>query len=1242
MQLKKITVCGFKSFADKTEFEFGDGVTVVVGPNGCGKSNIVDAVKWVLGEQSAKSLRGGQMLDVIFNGTTNRKSMGMAEVTLTFGNTRNLLNVDHDEVAVTRRLFRSGESQYLLNGKACRLKDIRELFMDTGVGADAYSIIEQGKVEVLLQSSAEDRRAVFEEAAGISRYKARKKESLRKLDRTEQNLLRLTDIIGELEKQLRSIRYQAGKARNYQVYTTRLKELQLNQFLAEYHKFSKEAEAGKDKLTQLQDELIAITTGLEKTQTRLSVLDHSIDEVDRQLRQTEGELLQCTSQIGTQQDRIEYGHKRCAEIEELMNRGRGQIRSLRQQITKLQEDGAEARQENEQAQKELEVKQAELNQLQDARQERALELNEYRAQLEDEKSGLIDIVRRTAQIHNEINSLDLRKDNLAGQKNRLHDRSGKISAEMESLFTERAQLDAKLEEIQVLLTDSQQQLEGKRQQLAQLSEERLSCNEDLAAAKEYRSGLMSRRQLLADMESKLEGVDAGVKQVLQAKAEDGQQFYYVKGMLAELLRADVQYATIIEAALGEKSQYLIATSGEAVLQDCERLRELSGRVRMLCLDRVPAYTNGYDFAQHEEVQARAIDLVSYPEDCERLAYHLLGKTILVDSIESALRLAEVVPSGYRWVSLAGEVLEADGTLHLGPQTGQAGLISRKSELRQLEEDLVDTDERIRDLQNQAEQYASQAGHLEKNLQELRTAIYESNTEKVETSGRRDRLEHDIDRLKQEQPIIASELAGLEEQIGEAMELQASSRQNLVDLESINEQRKEQISALEETIRQLQSEDQQKSDEITEMKVSLGQTQQKRLALRERIAAMDSQLQQLKHNMETLTTDLTNSQHNLETAQRGILAAESQISQLFLTRQQQQEQSHKLRDEREELAAEKEELTETAARQNRQRSECQESLHDAQMHLNETQLRLENLVGRAQEQVGLDLAEYYQRVLTAQEESQAKAALTDGQEQEEPAQAAAEQAEGEKVEAAAEQAEDEEEQGPANLIKLGEPVDWEAVSQEIADLKGKIERLGNVNVNAISEQEELEKRAEYLNGQLQDLEESKRQLEQLIEKINTESEQRFRANFEAIQENFAELFRKLFGGGRAEIVLEDPDNILECGIEIVARPPGKQLRSISLMSGGEKTMTAVALLLGIFKSKPSPFCLLDEVDAALDEANVERFTLVVKEFLEDSQFVIITHSRRTMSVADVIYGITMQEQGVSKKVSVQFNSAEAVA
>ncbi|MBN1766835.1 MAG: hypothetical protein JW860_16395, partial [Sedimentisphaerales bacterium] len=684
--------------------------------------------------------------------------------------------------------------------------------------------------------------------------------------------------------------------------------------------------------------------------------------------------------------------------------------------------------------------------------------------------------------------------------------------------------------------------------------------------------------------ARLEGVDQGVRHILQTKLENPEKFYYIKGMVAEFIHADVKYAGIVEAALAHRAQDLIATHSQAILEDSDSLSDLLGRVKMICLDRLGPFKNGFDFSPYPEVQERLIDLITYPPDCEHLCWHLLGKTMLVDTIDSALRLSQIAPPGYRWVTMEGELIEPDGTIHLGPQTNHVGLISRKSELRQLTEDLAQTEERITDLQNQNQQFDNQAQHLEKNLQELRTAIYETSTEEISTRGQLEQIEQNLNRLQQEQPLITSEVESIELQIQEALQLQKSSQDNLNDLETVNSQRQARVDTLQQQIQNLEIQDVQKLDELTELKVCLGQTQQKRLALQERIASIQSQMQQMQHSINTMETDQQNARENLQTSQRGILSAENTIAELFTSRQQHQETSRILRENRDQLHTEKHQQSETAGSLHQQREQLQEQLHELQMQLNENKLRCENLTQRGQEDLGINLNEQFSSYEY-------------------------------------------------------QDMDWDAVAAEIEELRNKIHRLGNINLDAITEQEELEQRLEYLSGQFSDLSHAKHQLENLIEKINAESTELFLRNFEAIRINFAELFRKLFGGGRAEIILEDPEDVLECPIEIIARPPGKQLQSISLLSGGEKTMTAVSLLLAIFKSKPSPFCLLDEVDAALDEANIERFTLLIQEFLTDSQFIIITHSRRTMSIADVIYGITMQEQGVSKKVAVRFTGEE---
>ena len=1238
---------GFKSFADKTEFEFGSGITVIVGPNGCGKSNVVDAIKWVLGEQSAKSLRGGNMMDVVFSGTNKRKSMGMAEVALEFGNTQGIISDDLNEIKVTRRLYRSGESEYLLNDNACRLKDIRELFMGTGIGADAYSIIEQGRVEQLLQTNKTDRRAIFEEAAGISKYKARRKEATRKLDRTEQNLLRLTDVVSEIDKSLRSIKYQAGKARHYQTYSARLNDLRLHKVMFDYHQVVVKTEKTSERLIDTQARLEQSAVTANDVQVRLDELLGIIEAALGEVRQAENKLLESTGQIENQTDRISHDGARCTELLEQIAKARVQNQSLAEQKNQLQQE-VDVDQENiEAAQAELAVKQSELETLQNARQEEAMQLVENRAQLEDEKSGLFDIVRRTAQLHNDIKACDVRVNSLEGQKERLSDRSGQISTEVEEQVSVRVQLSGKLDELASLLTTSREQLELQRKNLAALDGQRAQNSENLSTAKEYRSGLISRQQILGDLESKLEGVDQGVQQILKTRRENPEAFTYIKGMVAELISADVSYASIVDSALANQAQYLVASTTKAVLADSETLNELRGRVQMICLDAIDKPSGvEYIFSGYPEVKGMLIDYVQYDAEFELLAKHLLGKTVLVEHLVAAVKLKQVAPADYRFVTLSGETIECDGTTHIGPQTSQLSLVSRKSEIRQIEDNLIEVETRIEDLTNSSAQMAGQADHLDNSLQALRTSIYENNTEEVQAKSRVEQVEETLHRLEQEQPLVASEIAEYREQIEEAFRQQTESQSGLGDLEENQHLHQSRIESFEEMILSLEARDQLLGEQLTETKVTVGQMAQGRLALYAKIKRIESQQQQLNINVEALAREILHFEENHKQAELNILTAESKIAELYLIKEQAQSVAGEFGEQASTAQGEKDQLKQQSQEIFEAREALQEKLHSLEMKLNEARLKRETLMQRAMEELELDLVARYDTILAAKQTALEipEAVASDfenenrGDEIEVEVNIADESSESDAGESDETSAEAPEE---SHVEYDLDNLDFEAVAIEIDELKKKISRLGNVNLDAIGEQAELEQRSEYLNEQATDLQDSKNQLEALIDELNDVSRVQFKQSFDQIKVHFSELFRKLFGGGRAEVILEDIEDLLECDIEIVARPPGKQLQSISLLSGGEKTMTAVALLLAIFKSNPSPFCILDEADAALDEANNERYNLVIKEFLDTSQFIVITHSRRTMSIGDTLYGVTMQERGVSKKVSVRFADDKVV-
>ncbi len=1180
MRLERIILNGFKSFADKTEFTFEHPITAIVGPNGCGKSNIVDAVKWVLGEQSVKSLRSGHMADVIFSGSSSRKAMGSAQVSLIFANTSGKLAIEADEVQITRRLYRSGESEYLINNKVCRLRDIKEMFMDTGVGAKAYSIIEQGQVEQLLNASKSDRRAIFEEAAGISKYKAHKKEATRKLERTEQNMLRLADILGEVQKQLRSVKLQAGKARNYLKYSERLKELQLNYSLVEFHKISTSTRQKTDTLNKTQEQFAAVAAQVSKNDALMSELGQKIIETENAINQADNSLVSVKSNIEQQMQRIEFLQSRSEELLGRKNIAGERIEKLREQKGQFIRDLGRYEEELTGSEKALEQKSRVVTELEKQIQQINAECDSLNTDLEDEKSGIIDIVRHTAQLHNELQSITIYRDNLSGQKDRLSGRAQTAKAELEKLLTEKAQYLARSDDIEKVLSELEQSLNSKRSQSKELSEQIAEQNKHLSQLKESRSALSSELTILKDMEARREGLGDTAKTIL-ANSSTGTSFDYVEGLLAEAIATDVEYATAVEAALAGKTDALIVSSTDRLLSDKEAIERLEGRVNFICADKSGPFVDTNDMSNYSSVKGRLVEFVKYDSKHASVVWKLLGKTLLIDSVDSAELLIKNFGDEYQFVTLSGQFISADGVVKLGPLGKAAGLISRKSRLRQLQQTLDNVAEQIAQTQTHLNRNNHTVEHLEKLCKDLRTATYEANTEKMQVGSKINVMEENIKRLSQEQPLIAGEIGLLEEQIAQSVQTEYNSKQKLEELETVNNERSARIEELENRYAEQKQLQQTQSTQLTDMKVSLGQVAEQSKALKQTIASLQSQIHANENAMAAAQQESRTSLEQIQQTEREILSSEAMVSELYVEKEKRQADSKALHQEIETLI-QNQKRTELLIRDKRsEQSQVDQKINQLKIELGQLEVKEQDLLERVRDQLQIDLAQAYENYTESD-------------------------------------------------------VDWEAIKDEISELRAKIERLGNVNVDAIAEQEELETRNEFLSSQVEDLNKSKGQLQHLIMRLNKKSREKFIETFEEIREHFQQIFRKLFGGGKADIILEEAEDILEAGIEIIARPPGKETRSISLLSGGEKTMTAIALLFSVFKTKPSPFCLLDEVDAALDEANNERFNMIIREFQKNSQFIIITHAKRTMSIADVLYGITMQTRGVSKKISVRFD------
>ncbi len=1206
MRLAKLTICGFKSFADKTELTFEAPITGIVGPNGCGKSNVVDAIRWVLGEQSAKSLRGEAMLDVIFNGSATRKPAGMAGVTLTFDNCDRKLPLECDTVAVTRQLYRDGSSEYLLNKQRCRLRDIRELFMDTGVGTDAYSIIEQGKVDVLLQADAQQRREIFEEAAGISRSKARKKEAIRKLERAQQNLGLAQQRLQDTERRLHSVKIQAAKARNYQQYSAQLQQLQTTWVLAEYH--------------QLRSQLDSLNQQLEAGEKERAEAQQRLEQQERELSSVEGDRQTLHAQhLHLEQQRLEFkAQKEQAEqrwrfaqaaIADLANQAERDQRHLAELIDRRDQVLAELARLGSQIEQlgalqagstsKLEAAQAQTRELQQ-------ELNEKRGAIEDEKSGIITLMRRTAQLHNQIQSIDVVERNLVHASQKIGERAGLIAEELERLLRNQDDVSEKKAEVQALIEAQGAHLQQHTAQAAQLHEQKSQLAERLAQWREQRSALASRLSVLQEMQDRQEGVADPVKAILAAQAlprEGGGAFRFVRGLLVSAIETDPEqpdHARLIEAALGEHQQALVIDrladlcEGAAAEGAREAIQALAGRVTFLPIDQCAADTADRA-AEPPPLPAgvpSAVDWVRYPDWIRPIVSRVLGRTLIVADLQAAARLRAELPTGYRFVTRGGEVLEADGRVTAGPlsspSNGNGGLISRRSELARLQRQITRLDEAIAQENNRLGELSDQLAHVEKVAHDLRSAISEGQAMRAELSSRLEGLTAQIAQLQREQPVLAAETEQIHRQLREADRQRRTHQDEARRLEEDSRSREQAVAALQAQVAELSTKLEHAREAETTLRVEAGKLAEQLSAshrqLRQaQIASEDIQRQhkavaeQLNRHRQR-TTEL---QDTAFEAQKHAEEAETRHRELGVRCDLLQHRLDKLAATLEGLQVSLVARREAVEAQNRR-------VHELQMIQRELQVKLATVEQRGQEQVGLVLAEAHK----------------DYQPQE---------------------------------------VDWAALEEQVRQLREKLQRLGTVNLDAIHEQNELEKTQKELATQVEDILSAKAQLERLIRQINEESRKRFEQTFEQVRENFAGkdgMFRRLFGGGRADLTLVPDESgqvdVLESGIEIIAKPPGKEPQSISLLSGGEKTMTAVALLMSIFQAKPSPFCVLDEVDAALDDANVERFTQVVRSFLDRSHFIIITHHKRTMQVADTLYGITMQERGVSKRVAVKFD------
>ena len=1190
--LKALELYGFKSFADRARFEFPPGITVIVGPNGSGKSNIVDAIKWVLGEQSAKSLRGKDMADVIFkgSGTAGRKPMNAAEATLVFDNADRRLPIDAPEVHITRRVYRSGEGEYLINRQPARLKDIRDMFRGTGVAGDAYSLIEQGKVDRLLQASAKDRRAIFEEAAGISRFKAKKVEAQRRLERVDQNLLRLSDIVEEVENRLRAVRSQAGKARRYREYSQRLQELRTQIALVDWRRLTDELAVHDGRLENLGNEQQSAEAELQRVEAAQLALETAALTADEELRNVENRLGFTAQEITQHRTLADHERDRALELEEEIRLHRRNLWSVSDRAGDLRERLKSTEAEASQAAAQLAAATEDLTARECELAEATAASDAARQHLETHQKALVEILQRqsslTSQLEGAQRQLSGAQASCATSEQELADLAvaqDKLGRELESMQDRSARL---ADELAV----SQADLESVQKELAENRGLHASRADDLAQLHSRRSGVAERAEILEEFERTLEGVGAGVKQLLEraSRSSDAAPWSHVGGVVADFVQADVEHAAAIDAALGDMATSLVIDGGiDEARQVARAAGELAGRVQLLSLD---AFSDDEAATDRPEISlptdqaivGRAHELLRCPDRYRLLVRKLLSGAVVVRTLDDALRLRPLAPNVTRWVTLGGEVLEAGRAMSLGPRQSATSLVSRRSQLRAARLDLAVLDQQIIDAQRETqhlrleidrhEERASSlldAGRtLEQQIAKLQLALDSINHTQAQQVARQSALQASLDKTKHELNDFAgqinrlsSDLAEAERQLGIARSRVAGSQQQLAAVE----QRRQNAAT-----------------EVTAAKVRVARCEQQVESLRLRLAQFHDDQRDRQRAICQVQQQLAQAQDRLQASQIAALSASAAASRLLLVKESLQQQKSEVARDRDRIKQERSAWTVELAALRRRTEALRDEQHQTQLAAEQVRHKLQALADRLREDYGLELAE-----LTTEPTPQ-------------------------------------------------EAQERAATEAEIESLRRKINQIGAVNLDALEELDDLEARYATLAAQHKDLNEAKHSLERIIHKINADSRRLFLETLEAIRINFQALYRKAFGGGKADVMLEEGVDVLDAGVEIIATPPGKPSFNNSLLSGGEKALTAVALLLAIFQFRPSPFCVLDEVDAPFDEANIGRFIDVLKDFLGWTRFVIVTHSKKTMTAATTLYGVTMQESGVSKRVSVRFD------
>ena len=1181
MYLKRLELQGFKSFADKTILELRPGITTVIGPNGSGKSNISDAIRWVLGEQSMKSLRGTKSLDIIFAGTQNRKSLGFAEASLVFDNSDGALPIEFTEVTVTRKIYRSGETGYYINKTPCRLKDVLELFMDTGIGKDGYSIIGQGKIDEILSNKSEDRRHIFEEAAGIVKYRSRKEEAEKKLEHTKLNLLRINDIISEIEGNLGPLQSQADKAKKYLNLREELKNIEIGLFLYNIEKYRENLQEIVKDVDIMQSQCNDEEGKLERVKILKEELKSSIDEITEQIEnmsnlgfESQKEIEQLNSEINVAKTRITNNNENNVRFTDEIQEQNEKIQELKQELEQKEAKKDNLKQNKEKFEKELNEKQEELAKITEKLSAKELEIEGYKQTVEQNTD-------KKYELQSEINAQEINFQNHEKRQNQ-------IKQEIQTTISELDNTRMNKEEISKGFYESENKKNKAQKSLEEVAKQKQEANQKI---KSFESNINilssdmrikeSRLKFLIETEKEKEGYIKSVKSLLKDCENIKDLGKGMHGVLANIIEVPDELETAIEMCLGASLQNIVTDTEEDAKKLVEHLRKNNlGRASFLPIASVKGKKLEKLKGNESGVIGIASDLVKFNKKYEQIILNLLGRTVIVDNMNTAIKVAKQNGYTFRIVTKDGDLINPSGAITGGSVAKKTvNILGRGKEIEKLEKEIKNIKSKIQKLEEEKEEYEQSiegilelSANLEKELQEIDITYATEKQKMISIDENIQKLQNRLNKLKEEQKnleTLKQESIEQKEKIQE--ETQKITNQN------------EELSKLISEFAELNKDDQKYIDDlnfdITNLKISVSSFDESESSIQEIQERINQELNNAKASIENKNNQIEQIKVENENLEKTIQETLNKIEEI----------KQKVSNSSAEIEKMKQERTQKSEKLSKQEDEITSKfkiIEDLKSQL----VKLDVKKTKVEEDINTIINKMWE----------------------------------------------EYELTPNNVEGYAKPENVALTQKRVNNIRTEIRDLGSVNVDSIDEYKNLKDRYDFMSEQRLDLENTMSKLRKVITDMTQIMKEQFREKFKIINKNFGEVFAELFGGGKASLNLEDEENILECGIEITVQPPGKKLQNMMLLSGGEKAFTAIALLFAILKINPAPFCVLDEIEAALDDVNVFRYADYLKKFTEHTQFLVITHRKGTMEAADTVYGVTMEESGISKLLSMKLN------